>query len=155
MQPPEVTLETIRAARERIAGRTRRTPVLENDTLNALAGAQLYFKCENFQDSGAFKARGATNAVFALSAARAARRRGDAFFGQSRRGGGARRASARRARPDRDAGELLARQARGGARLWRRSAAVRAHAWRRAKRWRRSWWPTVAPHSFTPTTIRV
>jgi threonine dehydratase len=69
MQQPEVTLETIQLARERIAGRTRRTPVLENETLNALAGAQLYFKCENFQEGGAFKARGATNAVFALSAA--------------------------------------------------------------------------------------
>jgi threonine dehydratase len=69
MQPPDVTLETIQSARERIAGRTRRTPVLENETLNALAGAQLYFKCENFQEGGAFKARGATNAVFALSAA--------------------------------------------------------------------------------------
>jgi threonine dehydratase len=69
MQQPDVTLETIRAARERIAGRIRRTPVLENDSLNALAGAQLYFKCENFQESGAFKARGATNAVFCLSAA--------------------------------------------------------------------------------------
>lgn len=68
MQHPDVTLETIRSARERIAGRTRRTPVLENETLNELAGAQLYFKCENFQDGGAFKARGATNAVFALSA---------------------------------------------------------------------------------------
>jgi threonine dehydratase len=69
MQPADVTLESIRAARERIAGRTRRTPVLENATLNALAGAQLFFKCENFQESGTFKARGATNAVFALSAA--------------------------------------------------------------------------------------
>jgi threonine dehydratase len=69
MQQPEVTLETIQAARERIAGRTRHTPVLENDTLNALADARLFFKCENFQEGGAFKARGATNAVFALSAA--------------------------------------------------------------------------------------
>jgi threonine dehydratase len=68
MQQPEVSLETIQAARERIAGHTRRTPVLESETLNALAGAQLYFKCENFQEGGAFKARGATNAVFALSA---------------------------------------------------------------------------------------
>jgi len=68
MQPADVTLETIRAARERIAEHTRRTPVLENATLNALAGAQLYFKCENFQEGGAVKARGATNAVFALSA---------------------------------------------------------------------------------------
>jgi threonine dehydratase len=69
MQPAEVSLESIQMARERIAGHTRRTPVLENATLNALAGAQLYFKCENFQEGGAFKARGATNAVFALSAA--------------------------------------------------------------------------------------
>jgi threonine dehydratase len=68
MQQPDVTLQSIQAARERIAGRTRRTPVLENDTLNALAGAHLYFKCENFQECGAFKARGATNAVFALPA---------------------------------------------------------------------------------------
>jgi threonine dehydratase len=73
MQPADVTLETIRAARERIAGRTRRTQVLENVTLNALAGAQLYFKCENFQDSGTFKARGATNAVFLLTDAEAAK----------------------------------------------------------------------------------
>jgi threonine dehydratase len=69
MQQPDVTLDTIRSARERIAGHTRRTPVLENETLNAMAGAQLYFKCENFQHGGAFKARGATNAVFATSAA--------------------------------------------------------------------------------------
>ena len=68
MQHPEITLDTIRAARERIAGRIRHTPVLENQALNALAGAQLFFKCENFQEGGAFKARGATNAVFALSA---------------------------------------------------------------------------------------
>jgi threonine dehydratase len=68
MQQPDVTLQSIQSARERIAGRVRRTPVLDNETLNALAGAQLYFKCENFQHCGAFKARGATNAVFALSA---------------------------------------------------------------------------------------
>jgi threonine dehydratase len=67
MQHPDVSLQTIQAARERIAGRIRATPVLENQALNELAGAQLYFKCENFQEGGAFKARGATNAVFALS----------------------------------------------------------------------------------------
>jgi threonine dehydratase len=69
MQTPEVSLETIQAARARIAGRVRRTPVLENDALNELAGARLFFKCENFQHAGAFKARGASNAVFALSPA--------------------------------------------------------------------------------------
>jgi threonine dehydratase len=69
MTSPEVTLQSIQAARTRIAGRVRRTPVLESETLNTLAGGRLYFKCENFQEGGAFKARGATNAVFALSAA--------------------------------------------------------------------------------------
>src|SRR5580700_6051098 len=64
MTAPEVTLQLIRAARERIAGKIRRTPVLENESLNEQAGAQLFFKCENFQYTGAFKARGATNAVF-------------------------------------------------------------------------------------------
>jgi threonine dehydratase len=69
MTTPDVTLESIQAARTRIAGRVRRTPVLESETLNTLAGARLYFKCENFQEGGAFKARGATNAVFSLPAA--------------------------------------------------------------------------------------
>lgn len=69
-EPPEVaeiTLDQIRAARDRIASRVRRTPVLESEQLNNQSGAQLYFKCENLQEVGAFKARGATNAVFALS----------------------------------------------------------------------------------------
>jgi threonine dehydratase len=67
MTTPDVTLQSIQAARARIAGRVRRTPVLESETLNTLAGARLYFKCENFQEGGAFKARGATNAVFSLT----------------------------------------------------------------------------------------
>src|ERR1019366_4158964 len=46
-----------------------RTPVLENALLNAGGGAQLHFKCENLQEMGAFKARGASNAIFARSAA--------------------------------------------------------------------------------------
>lgn len=66
MPQPEVTLESIKRAQARIAGRVRRTPVLESELLNRRAGASLYFKCENFQEAGAFKARGATNAVFAL-----------------------------------------------------------------------------------------
>ncbi|MGH8230364.1 MAG: pyridoxal-phosphate dependent enzyme [Steroidobacteraceae bacterium] len=66
LPPTEVSLDTIQAARTRIAPHIRHTPVLENETLNTLARARLYFKCENFQEVGAFKARGATNAVFAL-----------------------------------------------------------------------------------------
>jgi threonine dehydratase len=66
LPPTEVSMDTIQAARTRIAPHIRHTPVLENETLNTLARARLYFKCENFQEAGAFKARGATNAVFAL-----------------------------------------------------------------------------------------
>jgi len=56
----------IQAAAERIAGKVHRTPVLTCATLDALSGAQLFFKCENFQKVGAFKMRGASNAVFSL-----------------------------------------------------------------------------------------
>jgi threonine dehydratase len=55
------------AARARIAPHVHRTPVMSSRSLDALAGARLYFKCENFQKVGAFKARGATNAVFSLA----------------------------------------------------------------------------------------
>ncbi|HEX4637921.1 MAG TPA: pyridoxal-phosphate dependent enzyme [Chthoniobacterales bacterium] len=59
-------LERIRAAHERIRPHIHRTPVLTSARLDAASGAKLFFKCENFQKIGAFKARGATNAVFAL-----------------------------------------------------------------------------------------
>jgi threonine dehydratase len=59
-------LDTIRAAHERIRAYIHRTPVLTNSWLNDACRASLFFKCENFQKVGAFKARGATNAVFAL-----------------------------------------------------------------------------------------
>ncbi len=68
-----LALSDIRAARERIAPHVKLTPVLTNEALDAAAGAQLFFKCENLQAMGAFKARGAANAVFSLSAADAAR----------------------------------------------------------------------------------
>jgi threonine dehydratase len=66
--PAQLTWDLIVAARARIAGKVSLTPVLTSTSLDAHSGAQLYFKCENFQKCGAFKARGATNAVFALSA---------------------------------------------------------------------------------------
>src|SRR5258707_3338717 len=69
--PPGLTWKLIQEARERIAGKVCLTPVLTSATLDAQAGAQLHFKCENFQKCGAFKARGATNAVFALSESQA------------------------------------------------------------------------------------
>ena len=66
-------IEDIRAAAKRIAGRIHRTPVMTSATLDGELGARVFFKCENLQKVGAFKARGATNAVFSL-AATAARR---------------------------------------------------------------------------------
>jgi threonine dehydratase len=66
-------LAAIRAAHVRIRDKIHRTPVLTSHRLDAQAGVKLFFKCENFQKIGAFKARGATNAVFALSDAEAAR----------------------------------------------------------------------------------
>ena len=61
------------AARERIAPHVHRTPVETSSQLNRLSGAELFFKCENLQKVGAFKARGACNAVFSLSDSEAAR----------------------------------------------------------------------------------
>ena len=66
-------LNAIRAAHERIRPYITRTPVLTSSRLDAACGASLFFKCENFQKIGAFKARGATNAVFALDDATAKR----------------------------------------------------------------------------------
>ena len=67
------TLDDIRAAAARIAGHARRTPVMTSRSLDTLAGAQLFFKCENLQRVGAFKFRGACNAVRSLDEAAAAR----------------------------------------------------------------------------------
>jgi threonine dehydratase len=64
-------LAAIRAAHERIRPFIKRTPVLTNDALDAAAGGRLFFKCENFQEAGAFKSRGACNAVFSLTDAEA------------------------------------------------------------------------------------
>jgi threonine dehydratase len=61
-----VDLDRIRAAHERIRPYIHRTPVLNSSRLDEASDTSLLFKCENFQKVGAFKARGATNAVFAL-----------------------------------------------------------------------------------------
>lgn len=59
-------LEAIRDAHRRISPRIHRTPVLTSQSLNEIAGARIFFKCENLQKTGSFKIRGATNAVFSL-----------------------------------------------------------------------------------------
>ncbi|MEL6680954.1 MAG: pyridoxal-phosphate dependent enzyme, partial [Pseudomonadota bacterium] len=61
------TYDDVLAAHDRIRPHIHRTPVLTSEYFNALTGAELFFKCENFQKAGAFKARGASNAVFSLS----------------------------------------------------------------------------------------
>jgi threonine dehydratase len=66
-------LAAIRAAATRIAPHVHRTPVFTCRSLDEAAGATLFLKCENFQKVGAFKARGAVNAVFSLPAEAAAR----------------------------------------------------------------------------------
>jgi threonine dehydratase len=67
------TIDDIRRAAERIRPFVHRTPVLTCESLNHMAGAFLFFKCENFQKAGAFKMRGAANAVFSLPPDAAAR----------------------------------------------------------------------------------
>jgi threonine dehydratase len=59
--------EAILAAHARIAPHIHRTPVLTSASFNALAGAQIFFKCDNFQKTGSFKIRGASNTIFSLS----------------------------------------------------------------------------------------
>jgi threonine dehydratase len=61
-----LALTDVRDAHERIRDKINRTPVLTSETLDARCGGSLFFKCENFQKIGAFKARGATNAIFLL-----------------------------------------------------------------------------------------
>lgn len=61
-----VTVERVRAAAARIDGYVHRTPVLSSEQIDRIAGCRLLFKCENLQKAGAFKARGAHNAVLSL-----------------------------------------------------------------------------------------
>jgi threonine dehydratase/serine racemase len=66
-------LAAVRDAAARLRGVVHRTPVMTSETLDRLAGRRIFFKCENLQKTGAFKYRGATNAVQKLDAATAAR----------------------------------------------------------------------------------
>jgi len=61
------SLAAIKAAHQRIQPFIHRTPLMKSEAINAMAGCEIYFKCENFQKVGAFKARGAANAVAKLT----------------------------------------------------------------------------------------
>lgn len=89
------TFEDVQSARRRVAPWTHRTPVLTSATFDAMTGAQLFFKCENLQKAGSFKARGASNAVFMLDDMRA--RRGVATHSSGNHGMALARAAACRA----------------------------------------------------------
>ena len=67
MLTSEPTKQNILDAHERIIKQIHRTPILTSSSLNSIFGCELYFKCENFQKVGAFKFRGASNAVLSLS----------------------------------------------------------------------------------------
>lgn len=62
-----ITNEDLKKVHEKISPHIHRTPVLTSSLLNELAGAEIFFKCENFQRMGAFKMRGAVNAILNLS----------------------------------------------------------------------------------------
>jgi threonine dehydratase len=97
LRPVGLTLEQVHEAHQRIKDKISRTPVMTSHTLDSDAGAQLFFKCENFQKIGAFKARGATNAVFCLSEAQA--RKGVATHSSGNHGAALARAARLRAIP--------------------------------------------------------
>jgi threonine dehydratase len=92
-----VDLAAIRAAHARIQPHVHRTPVLTSRSLDAAAEAVLFFKCENLQNVGAFKARGACNAVFSLDDAEA--RRGVVTHSSGNHGAAVAWAAARRGIP--------------------------------------------------------
>src|SRR5881392_1290039 len=87
----------IRAAQERIRAYIHRTPVLTSERLDDASGGSLLFKCENFQKGGAFKARGATNAVLSLDDTSA--RRGVATHSSGNHGSAVARAAKLRGIP--------------------------------------------------------
>src|SRR5260370_37423369 len=62
-----LTLDLIKQAAERIRGHVHRTPVITSHSFNETVGREVFFKCENLQRVGAFKARGATNRIYSLT----------------------------------------------------------------------------------------
>ena len=67
MTGPDLTIDHVKEAHARIKPYIHETPIFTSSYFNSLTGAELFFKCENFQKAGAFKVRGACNAVFGLS----------------------------------------------------------------------------------------
>jgi threonine dehydratase len=142
-----LTWQLIEEARTRVAGRVRSTPVLTSATLDDLSGAQLHFKCEMFQKCGAFKARGAANAVFALTEEEA--RHGVATHSSGNHAAALARAARLRGIPAYIVMPDNTAQAKRDAVA--KSPIARRHC-RRVKRPPRSSSLPPAPPSYTPTT---
>ena len=137
-----IGLEEIVQASKRLEPWVHRTPVMTSKTLDARSGATVFLKCENFQRVGAFKFRGAMNALLQLDDAAKGGRRRDAFLGQSCAGTGAGGPVAGRAGNHRDAPHGSGGQARRPKAMERASCS----ASRRSKVERRPW-----PRRSTPT----
>ena len=105
------SFDDVRAAAARIAPHAVRTPVLRSAALDAVVGAQLYFKCENLQRGGAFKFRGACNAVMSLDRCQRGARRRHAVVGKPRHRDRDRGARARHPGPCGGAGQRAGDQA--------------------------------------------
>ena len=63
----QLSIQTVKEAHNRIKPYIINTPIKSNNEINNLVDADIYFKCENLQNSGSFKFRGASNAIFSLN----------------------------------------------------------------------------------------
>ena len=135
---PAPTLADIQAARERIAGHARVTPVYGSDSLSRVTGRTVLLKAENLQRTGSFKIRGAVNLLGVAHRGRARGRRRRSERRQPRPGGRLGRPRARRPRDDLHAGGRADGEGRADAELRRRCRArgrrLRRGARRRAAR---------------------
>jgi threonine dehydratase len=120
-------------AHARVAPHIHRTPVLTSTYLNGLTGAELFFKCENFQKAGAFKVRGASNAVFGLRDDQLAR--GVATHSSGNHALSLSYAAGRRGIPCNVVMPRTAPQAK--------KDAVRGRCWNRSRGWTPSWPPSA------------
>ncbi len=116
---PTPTLTDIRQAAERIRPYAHRTPVLTCASLDEQVGAQVFMKCENLQKVGAFKFRGACNAVFSLTDEEAARGVATHSSGNHAQALALAARAARYPGLHRHAGERPGGQESGGGWLWR------------------------------------
>ena len=139
-----VTYDDIASAAERIRGVAHRTPVATSRLLDAACGNRMFLKCENLQRVGAFKFRGAYNAVSRLSDDERGAGRHHPLVGQPRPGAGAGVPAPGRACHHRHAAGCAAAEAGRHARLRRRGRDLRSAERARARRSRTSWPPSTA-----------